>query len=218
MLRRERYPDRATRMSRIGGAPTPSGPRSAADRGYPGRGTRVAWPSLVSVATAVTLSGCIITQPVHFDEPPNSPPAIYDASPIPMPALNAVLQLVPVAIDDAGMQRIPTQTFEVVVFDADVDQSLQFQVLVDRAPCRACVGMNGILSPSPRVSDRARRRLTFNVDWSLLATSRCHSVELLVSGQFIAGSQSPIEDGDLASATWWVASSDGTTVDMRDCR
>jgi len=114
---------------------------------------------------------------------------------------------------------IPNQSFEVVVFDADVDQSLQFQVLVDRAPCRTCASMNGVLAPSSSLTDRVHRTLTFTVAGTLLGTDHCHSVQLLVSGQFVAGLQDPLETGDVASATWWILSHETTTtmVDMVRC-
>lgn len=186
---------------------------SAPDPGLPHRGIGVALSALL----AVLLPSCLITQQTHFDEPANSPPAISDG-PSPAPSLNAILRPELVAAD-GGAASVPNQAFEVVVYDADVGQPLQYQVLVDHMPCRSCAGSNGVLPPSSSLTDRVHRSLPFNVGGTLLGTGRCHSVQLLVSGQFVAGGQDPIEAGDIASATWWVLSQDplAPAVEMRSC-
>lgn len=219
-----RHPERATGMSRIGTRIRAGASRSAADPRVRRGGIRVASWLLVSVAMAVTLPGCIITQPVHFDEPANSPPAIYEVTPMPMHPLDEVVGVFPMTLADAGSAVVPTQTFDAIVYDLDVDQSLQYQVLVDGIRCQTCVTNSGILPASTSLTDRVRRRLTFNVGGGLLdpgTTGNCHSVRLLVSGQFQPGGQDPVEDGDLASATWWIASrtvdEGAPPVDMGTC-
>lgn len=168
------------------------------------------------MAIAVSLSGCLITQPVRFDQPSNSPPSISDAQGAPL-SLTRIIQLPRdfTTTGDAGSGRQVSLAVE--VFDPDVDQTLNFQVLVDRTPCSTCVEQHGVLSPSTRATGRDRRSTTLAIDQALLLPPNCHSIQLLVSGGFQAGSQMPLEDRDLASATWWVASTDMSTVDMRLC-
>lgn len=165
----------------------------------------------------MTLSSCLITQPVHFDEPANSPPAISDAIGALNP-LTEIVRLLPVT-SDAGASSTPDVQLDVVVYDPDVDQALSIQVLVDRTPCPACVPNHGILNPSSALTGRDRRPLTLTIPHTLLPAVSCHNVRLLVSGGFQAGTQTPLEDGDVASAIWWVSSQNdsGASAEISTC-
>src|SRR5262245_25469860 len=123
--------DRATGMSRIAASCAGAGTRSAWDRALGVRGTSIA---LVLALVPVTLSGCLIPQPVHFDEPPNSPPAISDVE-SPDHPIHEIIQLYdpmpPMPVDGGATPPAPPLTLRVSVYDADVSQTLSWLYQVD---------------------------------------------------------------------------------------
>jgi hypothetical protein len=162
------------------------------------------------LAIAVTLSSCLITQPTHFDEPPNSPPVISAVTPPLQHIVDVDITSMPAGAD-AGPATPSTLDFEVTVYDRDVDQRLQVQVLLDGFVCPSCVD-GSFLDPSASMTARDRRTLRFHVPTMLFGTTPdCHSVQLLVSGQFKPGLQEPIEDGDLATTVWWILADEALT-------
>jgi hypothetical protein len=202
-------------MSWLGVGARRRGARSVGDPVRIARGTRVALRSLLLLAIAVTLTSCLITQPVHFDEPPNSPPSISDVASPTLP-INAVVQLPGAAMgsSDAGDGSL---MLAVSVYDPDVDQRLAWRAFVDGS----LAGGNDLLAVTGM--DRQHRTLSFPIGTgtgSLLAIHGCHRIDLFVAGSF-SGSpigHTPSVPGDIDSVTWWVSTSvGGMLVDMRLC-
>ncbi len=212
-----------TRMSWIERQREVRGSRSGRDPGRLAGGTWVALRGLLlSLAIVVTLSSCLITQPTHFDEPPNSPPVLSDLEPAPMYPLNDLIRLITTSTtpSEAGVVPLTSIDLGVSVYDPDVDQTLQWRAYIDNNLFRG-----DDLGPSTTVTGRDRRTLTFPVStaplFDLATTGGCHRIDLFVSGGF-SGSptgHTPREAGDIASVTWWVASrADNTSpVDMTRC-
>ena len=140
-------------------------------------------------------------QPVHFDPPANSPPAIYD-SPGTTFQLNEFVRLVPPPAPDGGMSTPPTSlTLRVTVFDADVAQRDEWRAYVDNDEVPPCTGCGGFIPTSGDV----RRPLEFSVPLALGAsTASCHRIDLYVSGAFNPTLHTAVDPPDLARATWWV--------------
>ena len=187
------------------------------------RGTCVA-PFCFALLTmsALTLPGCLITQPVQFEAPSGSPPSITGGTTHESHPLDEIilLRVGDPVVGDAG--AVSTATPIVVeVRDPDVDQELAYKVYVDynasdpRPPNRS--DFLPALARSPGV-DRTRRRLEFPLPTGL-TTVGCHRIELVVSSGFRPDTREPLREGDLATAVWWVATEPmgGGLVDMVSC-
>ena len=205
-------PRRTTGMSRIADSKRGDALRSAADPPRHAGGTWVALMTRFSLATAVTLSGCLITQPVHFDPPANSPPAIYD-SPTGTFPISQIIRPPPPMPSDGGVTRPPI-TLEVIVADPDIDQRLRANLRID---ANRLTSLPDIM-PSTATMNRDRRTERFYVELMQLDPTRCHRVDLFVSSDFQGGSNPPraVEALDLAQATWWIQLQTG--VDMATCQ
>lgn len=173
--------------------------------------------------SALTLPGCLITQPVQFEPPSGSPPAItgattHESHPLDEIILVQVDQLM--AGDGGGSGLTP---IVVEVRDPDVDQELAYKVYVDYNPSDPRpANPSGFIPTIGRIAgvDRTRRRLEFAVPTGTgLGTVGCHRIELRVSGGFRPDTPDPVRDGDIATAVWWVATQPvgGGTVDMGSC-
>ncbi len=174
--------------------------------------------------SALTLPGCLITQPVQFEPPAGSPPSITGATTHESHPLDEIIliqhgDLTPA--DDGGGTVITPIVVE--VRDPDVDQELAYKVYVDFNPTDPRPanpsGFLPAIGRSPGV-DRTRRRLQFDLPNSTgLDTEGCHRLELRVSGGFRPDRPDPVRDGDVAIAVWWVATqpSGGGVVDMALC-
>ncbi len=164
------------------------------------------------------LSSCLITQPVHFDEPANSPPAIYDLATGTYSRTQIILlsRLDPSG-GDAGVPPMTTLTLEVEVFDADVDQRLSWIAYIDDDNGAPCTGCSGDLAPTGNV----RRTLTANIPLATITAvdPSCHRVDLYVSSSFMPGLHQPRQTGDVDVATWWirVQSDAGDNLQMSTC-
>jgi hypothetical protein len=169
------------------------------------------------LAIAVTLTSCLITQPVHFDEPPNSPPSITVAAGS-LPLTRFIFIPADLMVTADGGTTPTSLDLDVVVFDADIDQTLHYAALLDESssPCSGC---NGDLAPSTFMTGRERRalRVTIPVNQLMTTTADCHRITLIVTGAFESGSATPRDPiGDTATATWWVVVQPNLTdvVDM----
>lgn len=201
------------------------------------RGIVVAWlrrvvlslrlPLVVSsVVASGTIQGCV-TQDLTFVPPTGFPASIATPVGATFP-LDEVIRLQADLIaggGDAG--PINTLALDVEVRDPDVDQELQYLVWVDyqRGITLFPVG-NGFIPATPRgASDRRRRvqRIQVPVRNEALGRPGCHRIELLVSERFRnedgIPTREPLVSGDLAAATWWVATraTEGDAVDMTGC-
>jgi hypothetical protein len=151
------------------------------------------------------LPGCLITQPVHFDPPANSPPSIIDGPQSAHPTTQ-IVQLTGDAtpVGDAGM--LPQFTLDVVVVEADVALPLSWRAYVDDVASPFDLGT--LLPLSTTSMTRDHRPLMVPVPSALLATgttASCHRVQLFVSHGFMDGlGHTPVVADDVAIATWWV--------------
>jgi hypothetical protein len=164
------------------------------------------------------LSSCLITQQTHFDQPPNSPPSIISTGVYPLSRVIRYPDDVVSTLPDAGMAPMPDIVLDVTVYDADVDQRLQFAALIDDSlvPCSGC---SGDLPTSTLTTGRERRALSVRILGSQLVstTARCRRITLIVTGGFNPATAQPRDPvGDTAFATWWVAVPRPMTTDVVD--
>lgn len=184
-------------------------------------------PALALPVVATSPLGGCITQDLTFVPPTNFPPSIEVPTGAAYP-LDEVIRLRADLIGGGGdAGPINTIVLDIEVRDPDVDQELQYLVWVDyqRGITLFPVG-NGFVTPVPSGSvDRRRRAQRVQVPVRNEALSRpgCHRVEILVSERFRneegLPTREPLVSGDLASATWWVATqaTEGDAVDMTGC-
>jgi hypothetical protein len=180
----------------------------------------------VMASSPFALAGCI-TQDLRFVPPANFPPSIE------VPATNAypldeVIRLRADQIGGGGdAGPINTLRFDVLVRDPDLEQELQYLVFVDyQRGVTLFPSGQGFVPPAPSsASDRRFRSQPVQVQVRNEALSRagCHRIELLVSQRFRleegVPTREPLIDGDLGTATWWVATqgTEGDAVDMTGC-
>ncbi len=171
------------------------------------------------------LLGCL-TQNVQYEVPRNYPPSIETPDTAQFP-LNSIIQIpgeLTVA-GDGGTDVSNVIRLQLEVRDPNLEQRLEYRVFVDFDPMMPRIDAFQPIPPaSLTATDRLTRRVEILVPVTQLGRSnerRCHRIEVLVSSAFQSvGLRSPIEPGDLASATWWVARQDedvSTVVDMRNC-
>lgn len=177
--------------------------------------------SAVAALSGTLLPACL-TQNVQYENPRNYPPSIETPDTAQFP-LNQIIQL-PGDLEvegDGGVTTLMSIPFVFDVRDPNLDQRLEFRVFVDYV-----AGMTGqadavaIVPVSPTAADRLTRRVEYSLPIGFVSSPGCHRVEVLVSGSFPAGGRRPLDEGDLATATWWVASGADANdaVDMRGCR
>lgn len=170
--------------------------------------------------SALTLPACLITQPVQFEPPSGSPPSIE--SPLTAAGGHPLDEIVSLTTTDTALDE-----FVVEVRDPDVDEELEYRVFIDPRPDRTS-DTRGTIPVIPRNAgvSRTTRRLSFDLQPFLSrlqgatpATGSCHRIELRVSSRFQGDLPLPVSDGDLATATWWVATqpSPSGPVDMTAC-
>ncbi len=180
-------------------------------------------PRMTSVscfwAGALILQACIFQNP-HFESASNYPPMIATNSTSPFP-LNRVIRI---RADQVTGGTARALQFVVDVRDPDVDQVLHGELFVDSDPRFVSFTIQPVPSvrgtaDSGSMADRTLRSLAFTVQGTFLSEPTCHRIELLVSGGFQENSREPVENGDVAQATWWVATQDaqGSSVNMRNC-
>jgi hypothetical protein len=128
--------------------------------------------------------------------------------------LNRIVRLPLSATADAGTGSPTNPVFAFNVFDPDVEQALQFKVFIDLSPVAA------VESTIPSTG-HDRRAASFTINTADLGgRNGCHRVQLFVSNQFMFGSVQPVQDHDVATATWWIQwqpDSAGTGVEMGEC-
>lgn len=162
--------------------------------------------------------GCV-TQNVQFDIPRNFPPSIESAPTARYP-INEIIDLrgeTPGGDTGPGGNSV---ALDVVVRDPNLDQRLQYKVFLDYDPADPLgvrVIREGTIPPGSGETPISRP-LTITLDRAIFGGTTCHRVELFVSTGFRPAprNREPAEDGDLGTATWWVASGSGT-VDIGSC-
>lgn len=180
------------------------------------------------VASGALLPACL-TQHVQYEPPRNYPPSI-ESAPAAIHPLNSVIQLpteLGSATDDGGTASAMSIPLTIDVRDPNLDQRLSYRVFVDYNPADPREPVLEVdIPPTQRTADD---RLTRRVDITLpisgrLSLPECHRVEVFVVGlpegfQNFPNGRLPRVDGDLATATWWVARQpdEGGPVDMRGC-
>jgi hypothetical protein len=184
------------------------------------------WRSAFAVASGTILPGCL-TQNVQYEVPRNYPPSIETPDTAQFP-LNSVIQIPSelTVAGDGGADVSSVIRLQIDVRDPNLEQRLEYRVFVDFDPAMPRIDAFQPIPPaSLTATDRLTRRVEILVPVTQLGRSnerRCHRIEVLVSSAFQSvGLRSPVEPGDLASATWWVARQDegiSTVVDMRNCQ
>lgn len=182
--------------------------------------------SALAVASGTMLPGCL-TQNVQYDVPRNFPPSIETPDTAQFP-LNSVIQIPSelTVASDGGTDISSVIRLQLEIRDPNLEQRLEYRVFVDFDPMMPRIDAFQPIPPaSLTATDRLTRRVEILVPVTQLGRSnerRCHRIEVLVSSAFQSvGLRSPVEPGDLARATWWVARQDegmSTVVDMRNCQ
>lgn len=178
---------------------------------------------------ALLFTGCLVTKKIDFEEEVNVPPSITSARGA--ASLGTALgQVVRINFGLNGADPLGSTDFPVIVRDPNVKQTLQWQVFLnfslaaltpnDPGSFEGSLIDNNVLPPS---NDNAiDRELTFRVPHTRFReTGACYKVELLVSSDFkdVFPNREPVQDGDLASAVWWVGVTDDNAqvVDLSRC-
>lgn len=153
---------------------------------------------------------CVVTDPIEFSPERNLPPAISSAP----SALNPIERIVRLDLDENGADGGQLElTFQVVINDPNLQQSLEAKVFIDR-DTRALNEYE--IAPSGSLT----RPFAFTVPAASLGPAgTCHKVELVVSAAFTFGTRRPVEDGDVGNAVWWIRSFDDVNpdVDLATC-
>lgn len=176
--------------------------------------------STLALASGTLLPACL-TQNVQYDAPRNYPPSIESRETARHP-LNSVIQ-VPIRVaGDGGTATSNVIELHLAVRDPNIDQTLEYRVFVDFNPERPQIDLLQRIQPDRAVEDGLTRRVDIDIPVTQLGVGmvRCHRIEVLVSSAFRDdGLRTPVEPGDLATATWWVARQDDDmpVVDMTEC-
>lgn len=129
------------------------------------------WVKVVGMAVLGLASGCVVTDPIEFERPANSPPQfVIDRSD----------KIQPGSIQYVRASSNPNSwTFPFVVRDADVKQKLEVR-------WRIFSGMTGDrkLTQTIPATGLELREFSINVDRGDLMVDSCHRVEIGVSGSF----------------------------------
>ncbi|MDQ3033505.1 MAG: hypothetical protein M3Y87_13885 [Myxococcota bacterium] len=170
-----------------------------------------------------------MTQNVQYEAPRNYPPSI-ESAPAAMHPLNSVIQL-PIELgsssDDGGTSTAMSIPLSIDVRDPNLDQRLRYRVFIDFNPTDPRMPELEIDIPptQPTADDRLTRRVEITLPISgRLSLPGCHRIEVFVAGlpegfQNAPNGRLPRLEGDLATATWWVARQpdEGGPVDMTGC-
>lgn len=178
---------------------------------------------LAVLSMVAPLSGCLVTQNTQFEGPPNSPPSIRSSA----SAIHPLNRIVPVLLDGSSSSGDASGSgpirLSVDVYEPDIDQQLLYKVYVDYnpdAPIRVGAVSFGEVDtvPASLGLDRTKRTLDITVNRSIFARG-CHRIELFVTSEFQPEGPDPVDPGDLAVATWWVAaqSTSSDAIDMAGC-
>ena len=153
-------------------------------------------PGAAVLFAALTLSGCLVTDPIDFPEPVAYPPSIGDA-PGGVPIGSTVWIDLGAAMNE--------WEFPVQVRDDNVEQTLfaRHRVRTEDNPTPAWTEVE--LAPSG-VPVREHKVELFRGD---IEQGRCHQVELVVSGGFFGRDDPPFFDAvlsveDIARASWTI--------------
>jgi hypothetical protein len=160
--------------------------------------------SCIAALLTALCSGCLVTEPIDFPETVDYPPEIL-AGPN-GPSIGAIINIIKID-HPTGWQ------FTVRVRDQNVNQPLEAHVRIKRSLEDRPVFEPQFVQPG----DRPERTLLVQVDTNALTSSRCHQLEIAVSGSFGEvenGGFDSIPSGstDLARASWWIWEGD-TNVD-----
>lgn len=156
------------------------------------------------LVTGATLPACL-TQNVQYEVPRNYPPAIESPDTALFPLNSIIRNPNDLEIEgDGGTTTLTSIPLQVDVRDANLADRLQFRLFVDFDPLAPMISDLGDIPPASATAiDRLTRSLTVNVPLTLVSAPGCHRIELRVSRAFV-GQRTPAEEGDLATATWFV--------------
>jgi len=183
---------------------------------------RLLFIMLATFATTTSLSGCLITEPLHEPREENLPPSIVSApSAATLPIPTDLGSVVSIDLDrDTPVDGPGEALFPVRVRDPNVHQALYYRLFVDFDP--------ELNRTRPIAGDRieANSTLTRNLDLTvsfrdLGLAGRCHKLELRVSSAFVdpLPQYDSVDPDDVAIAVWWIRLTDDIhpTVDLSTC-
>ena len=212
-----------TGMSQAGGHPGRTSRELAMKKGKFGLGvgggtagaSRAIRMGPAAALTALCLAGCV-TQNIQFELPEDLPPAIA-SSPRARHPLHEILRVEEAVSDDDGGGVSREIRLDVDVRDPNLDQRLQLKIFLDfnaADPLGARVLYEASIPPSGALA----RPVSVSLPRAVVEAPGCHRLELFVSGAFLPAprNREPAFEGDLATATWWVASGPAP-VDMTRC-
>jgi hypothetical protein len=160
-------------------------------------GSRLAYEWLWSLLVPSFLSGCLITNPVEFEQEENVPPVIVDAARSDNP-IGSILE-----VDfSAGPGRI---AIPVRVRDENLFEDLVARIRV----VTLSVPEPDFLPVDIPEQGELMRDLTVFVESGEIAAGECQQLELVVSGSFVLGEEPDlfdvvIEPGDIGRASWTI--------------
>lgn len=151
------------------------------------------------------VSGCLITNPVEFEQEEPVPPVILDVA----RSSNPIGSILEVNVDEQPSRiEIPVRVSDANLFQDLVARSRLVTALVDEPEFDSVV--------IPEQGALLRDHVVF-VEAGELSLGGCHQLELVVSGSFVPGEEPDLFDvvsvaGDVARATWtiWEVSDDPT--------
>lgn len=167
--------------------------------------------SCAAVAALASSGGCIAASTVEFEAAENYPPSVVSEPTAEFP-LNRIGQL---NLDDPVDS--PELPLEVIVRDANLDQTLDYRMFLDSPPAPEIPFTDGEIPPSGFIE----RPAVFFVPYDRLTAGECHRIELVVVGEFdsFVEPRRPAEEGDFDDATWWVEVIDADNpVISENCR
>ncbi len=155
-------------------------------------------------AACCLLMGCLVTEKKEFPERTFCPPSIEtETLTNPMHPLDSIIILD--VTEGSGGDAGPANrvlSFEVDIRDCNEDQDLEYKVF-----------KGGDVVDDEVIKPEFRSPFSFNVTFDDVAPA-CERVEFVVTEQFKHGpDREPVRDGDIGTATWWVAIvADGAAV------
>lgn len=149
-----------------------------------------------AIAAACCLfMGCLVTEKKDFPPQPFCPPSVEtETLANPMHPLDSIIVLD--VTEGSGGDSGPANrelSFEVQIRDCNEDQDLEALIL-----------KGGDVAESIVIEPAFRDPYSFSVTFADDAPA-CERVELVLSGDFVFGTRTPETDGDVGTATWWVA-------------
>lgn len=149
---------------------------------------------VLSVGSA---AGCLVTDEINYDRP-NTPPQVTKLKPLGFRTVPPFPE--PECSPQGTGARVPWMNFPISVRDIDVDDKLQFRLMVNGRSVRT--------GRIPLTGKAERDAQTYCIERRFLGEP-CLHVEILISSEFAdpdgqTDPYAPFEPNDLGYAEWWV--------------